>query len=93
METSTKTVTESAAQLGAPAGWRRMTVAVSELRSGDVVVSGRGREGAPLMVASVDGFGPCCIVEFTDCTATAPVMAGALVEIERVETAAKGGAR
>jgi hypothetical protein len=40
MDTATQTVGESAALLASPAGWRRMTVAVSDLRPGDVVVGG-----------------------------------------------------
>lgn len=43
METTTQAVSESVALLASPAGWRRMTVAVADLRPGDVIVGGRGR--------------------------------------------------
>ena len=89
METSNISYESTVALLGAPAGMRRMTVAVSDLRPGDVIVGGRGREGARLTVAAVDGLGACCIVDFTDGTATAPLMGNGLVAIDR---ATEGGA-
>lgn len=86
METSNISYESTAALLGAPAGWRRMTVAVRDLRAGDVVITG---SNDPLTVAAVDGFGACCIVDFTDGTATAPLMGSGQVAIDR---ATEGGA-
>lgn len=62
------------------AGLKRCTVLVRDLRAGDVFTTQKGER---LTVANVDTFGACTIVEFTDRTATAPILALMQVAIDR----------
>ena len=68
---------------------QRMTVPAREMRAGDRITL---RNGDVLTVAGVDWFGVSAIVDFTDGTATAPVPAGAMAEIERPCAVAEGSA-
>ena len=73
-----------------PTTAKRTTVLVRDLTAGDVFTTPKGEK---LTVKSVDAFGACAIVEFTDGTATAPILALSQVTIDRPVFVHPAGAR
>lgn len=69
---------------------KRLTVLVRDLCAGDVFTTAKGER---LTVRSVDAFGACAIVDFTDGTATPPVLALSQVAIDRPVFVHPRGAR
>ena len=62
---------------------KRITVLVRDLCAGDVFTTAKGER---LTVRSVDAFGACAIVDFTDGTATPPVLSLSQVAIDRPDS-------